>query len=109
MQCRSLRAAAAVAAPAPAQYVGVPTGTHPSLARGRLLTRGVPTRLTRARRQDYRLFLKSGDNVVSAWHDVPLYSSTAGALNFVCEIPKETKAKARLSPRRAASRARRQR
>lgn len=57
--------------------------------------RAYPAHASRATRQDYRLFLKSGDNVVSAWHDVPLFSSTAGALNFVCEIPKETKAKAR--------------
>jgi hypothetical protein len=46
--------------------------------------------------QEYRVFLKSGDTVVSPWHDVPLHADKAkGLLNFICEIPKETKAKAR--------------
>lgn len=42
--------------------------------------------------QEYRLFLQHGGNTLSAWHDVPLYAGD-GLLNFVCEIPKETKAK----------------
>lgn len=42
------------------------------------------------------MFLKSGDTVVSPWHDVPLHADAAkGLLNFICEIPKNTKAKAR--------------
>ena len=48
------------------------------------------------------MFLKSGDTVVSPWHDVPLHADAAkGLLNFICEIPKNTKAKARA---RAAAR-----
>jgi len=50
------------------------------------------------------VFLKSGDTVVSPWHDVPLHADAAkGLLNFICEIPKDTKAKARPPPRRAAT------
>ena len=42
------------------------------------------------------MFLKSGDTVVSPWHDVPLHADAAkGLLNFICEIPKNTTAKAR--------------
>jgi hypothetical protein len=42
------------------------------------------------------VFLKSGETVVSPWHDVPLHADSAkGLLNFICEIPKNTKAKAR--------------
>jgi len=42
------------------------------------------------------MFLKAGSTVVSPWHDVPLYADASkGLLNFICEIPKETKAKAR--------------
>ena len=42
------------------------------------------------------MFLKSGAEVVSPWHDVPLYADASGkVLNFICEIPKETKAKVR--------------
>jgi hypothetical protein len=42
------------------------------------------------------VFLKSGADVVSPWHDVPLYADASGkVLNFICEIPKETKAKVR--------------
>ncbi len=42
------------------------------------------------------MFLKSGDTVVSPWHDVPMHADVgAGTLNFICEIPKNTKAKVR--------------
>jgi hypothetical protein len=42
------------------------------------------------------VFLKSGDTVVSPWHDVPMHADVgAGTLNFICEIPKNTKAKVR--------------
>ena len=53
------------------------------------------------------MFLKSGADVVSPWHDVPLYADASGkVLNFICEIPKETKAKARRARgQRARSRA----
>ena len=40
------------------------------------------------------MFLENGGAVLSFWHDVPLFAAN-GTLNFVCEIPKETKAKAR--------------
>ena len=47
-----------------------------------------------AHAQEYRLFLKHGDTTVSPWHDVPLYADASkGLFNFICEIPKETKAK----------------
>lgn len=41
---------------------------------------------------DYRIFFKEGEKVVSPWHDIALYNDD-GSLNFICEIPKETKAK----------------
>jgi hypothetical protein len=45
------------------------------------------------------VFLKAGPTVVSPWHDIPLYADASkGLLNFICEIPKETKAKARALP-----------
>jgi inorganic pyrophosphatase len=39
---------------------------------------------------------ESGKTLVSAWHDVPLYAGN-GAVNFLCEIPKETSAKMELA------------
>lgn len=41
---------------------------------------------------DFRLFFKDGDKTISPWHDVPLEAGD-GFYNFVCEIPKYTKAK----------------
>lgn len=41
---------------------------------------------------DYRMFFKDGAATVSPWHDIPL-SAGPGLYNFICEIPKETKAK----------------
>uniref|UniRef100_A0A7R9TQC2 inorganic diphosphatase n=1 Tax=Micromonas pusilla TaxID=38833 RepID=A0A7R9TQC2_MICPS len=41
---------------------------------------------------DYRIFFKDGEKAISPWHDVPLYNAD-GTCNFICEIPKETKAK----------------
>lgn len=42
---------------------------------------------------EFRCFLKDKNGtVVSPWHDIPLYAG-AKAVNFVCEIPKETAAK----------------
>ncbi len=41
---------------------------------------------------DYRLFMTEGHKVASFWHDIPLDNGD-GSVNFVCEIPKETKAK----------------
>ena len=35
----------------------------------------------------------AGGSPLSPWHDVPLFAGE-GLLNFICEIPKETKAKA---------------
>lgn len=40
----------------------------------------------------FRMFFKDGEKTISPWHDIPLKSS-AGAYNFVCEIPKESDAK----------------
>lgn len=49
------------------------------------------------------MFVKSGTTVVSPWHDVPLYADAAkGLFNFVCEIPKESKAKVRAVVQHAA-------
>lgn len=46
---------------------------------------------------DFRVFqYYSNDTVVSAWHDVPLYTG-ASCVNFLCEIPKETSAKMELA------------
>jgi hypothetical protein len=48
------------------------------------------------------VFFKSGETVVSPWHDVPLHADASkGLLNFICEIPKESKAKARAYARAA--------
>ena len=41
---------------------------------------------------DYRLFMTEDGEVASFWHDIPLDNGD-GTVNFVCEIPKETKAK----------------
>ena len=41
---------------------------------------------------DYRLFMTEGGQLGSFWHDIPLENGD-GSVNFVCEIPKETKAK----------------
>lgn len=42
----------------------------------------------------YRVSTLDADgNVISAWHDIPLYGSTNGTLNFFCEIPANTSAK----------------
>jgi hypothetical protein len=49
---------------------------------------------------EFRLFNYTSGNgnktLVSAWHDVPLYAGN-GAVNFLCEIPKETSAKMELA------------
>jgi inorganic pyrophosphatase len=37
--------------------------------------------------------LDGNGNVISAWHDIPLYGATNGTLNFFCEIPANTTAK----------------
>jgi hypothetical protein len=51
------------------------------------------------------VFLKSGGAIVSPWHGVPLFADAQRkTLNFVCEIPKETKAKAGLQICRRGSR-----
>jgi inorganic pyrophosphatase len=41
---------------------------------------------------DYRMFMTEGELMASFWHDIPLDNGD-GTVNFVCEIPKETKAK----------------
>jgi len=41
---------------------------------------------------EYRIFFKEGDKTISPWHDVPLHNDD-GTVNFICEIPKESKAK----------------
>ena len=41
---------------------------------------------------DFRCFYKKDGKRISPWHDVPLKNAD-GSFNFICEIPKETKAK----------------
>ena len=41
---------------------------------------------------EHRLFMTQQGHVASYWHDIPLDNGD-GTVNFVCEIPKETKAK----------------
>ena len=41
---------------------------------------------------DWRMYFSEGGKAISPWHDIPL-SSGGSTYNFVCEIPKETKAK----------------
>ncbi|WPT12632.1 Soluble inorganic pyrophosphatase 1 [Picochlorum sp. SENEW3] len=51
-------------------------------------TKGTPGTLA------YRVSTLDADgNVISAWHDIPLYGATNGTLNFFCEIPVNTTAK----------------
>lgn len=42
--------------------------------------------------KEYRQFVQHEGKDISAWHDVPLQNED-GSFNFVCEIPKETRAK----------------
>ena len=41
---------------------------------------------------DFRCFYEKDGKRISPWHDVPLKNAD-GSFNFICEIPKETKAK----------------
>ena len=41
---------------------------------------------------DFRIFFSEDGKPVSPWHNVPLHNAD-GTVNFICEIPKETKAK----------------
>lgn len=41
---------------------------------------------------EYRIFFNKDGKKISPWHDLPLFAGN-GLLHFVCEIPKETKAK----------------
>jgi len=60
------------AAPCLAAYTSSQKGVNPSL--------------------EFRVFFDEGGKAVSPWHDVPLYNAD-GTCNFICEIPKESKAK----------------
>jgi inorganic pyrophosphatase len=43
---------------------------------------------------EFRVFYEQNGKKISPWHDVPLKSAANdGSYNFICEIPKETKAK----------------
>lgn len=41
---------------------------------------------------DYRLYMTRDEKRAAFWHDIPLENGD-GTVNFVCEIPKDTKAK----------------
>lgn len=41
---------------------------------------------------EFRIFFKEKGNVISPWHDIPLWNDD-GTANFICEIPKESSAK----------------
>lgn len=41
---------------------------------------------------DFRIFFSEDGKAISPWHNVPLHNAD-GTVNFICEIPKETKAK----------------
>ena len=41
---------------------------------------------------EFRIFFNEDGKAVSPWHGVPLKNAD-GTFNFICEIPKETKAK----------------
>lgn len=41
---------------------------------------------------DWRMHFSESGKKISPWHDIPL-SAGGNTYNFVCEIPKETKAK----------------
>ena len=43
--------------------------------------------------KEFAIKFFSGDTQVSPWHDIPLEAATSGQFNFLCEIPKMTKAK----------------
>ncbi len=45
---------------------------------------------------EFRVFNYIKGTLVSAWHDVPLYTGSS-TVNFLCEIPKETSAKMELA------------
>ena len=52
---------------------------------------------------DYRLFMTKEGHIASYWHDIPLDNGD-GTVNFVCEIPKETKAKMEVATVRSSCR-----
>ena len=61
-----------IASPAFAKYGSEKKGEYPSL--------------------EFRIFFNEDGKPVSPWHGVPLHNPD-GTCNFICEIPKETKAK----------------
>ena len=61
-----------IATPALAKYGVEKKGEYPSL--------------------EFRIFFNEDGKAVSPWHGVPLKNAD-GTFNFICEIPKETKAK----------------
>jgi inorganic pyrophosphatase len=42
--------------------------------------------------KNYNIFFKRNNKLISPWHDIPLYNKNK-SLNFICEIPKWTRAK----------------
>jgi len=43
---------------------------------------------------EFRIFFQEGGKPISPWHDIPLFvEGSTDTLNFICEIPKESKAK----------------
>ena len=66
------RRAFRVAAPAMAKYGNEKKGEYPSM--------------------EFRIFFNEDGKPISPWHGVPLKNAD-GTCNFICEIPKETKAK----------------
>jgi inorganic pyrophosphatase len=42
--------------------------------------------------KNYKIFLKKEKNIISPWHDIPLFNKNK-SLNFICEIPKWTRKK----------------
>jgi len=49
---------------------------------------------TQGEGMDYRMYFYYGDQIVSPWHDIPLYANKENKdVHFLCEIPKWTRAK----------------
>lgn len=53
---------------------------------------------------DYRVFFEHAEKGrISPWHDIPLFASAYGNFNFLCEIPKWTRAKFEVATGEAAN------
>ena len=79
------RAAPALRAPAPLRAIRKVHAT-PALAKYGAEKKGdYPS-------MEFRIFFNEDGKAISPWHGVPLHNAD-GTCNFICEIPKETKAK----------------